>query len=597
MRWTRMLLGAAIALLVSVAPAHAATFRVIGLNDSAQGCMGTQCPSIRSALAAAKLSPVPDTIVVPAGEYFLTSGQLLVDSPVTIVGEGARRTIVHGNPLHPLDGGFRVLEVPSGVDASVAGLALADGHGIGRTSGDTFYAGGIVRNSGTLTLDRVRVTGGHASSGGGIANTGGTLTIERSLIDGNQADIGGGDAGGLLNFNGGTLVVRNSTIANNTAVKGGALFTWSDNGADNITDFEFATVIANQDGAFGGLHYDVAAGDILRLRSTVVAGNTRAGAPRNCSAEVETLGYNVSNTEECGLVATTDRPGVDVRQGNGLTDVGGSTNVWPVAADSPAVNLIPACDGTDQRGVSRPQGSGCDAGAYEHDPVRILTGPEGFINNPWPTFTFTGADHYTCALESQDEMPCFSPFGSEVMTPDGDYVFRLTGYDAEDQVIGRAERAITIDTRIPDAPVITSPQNGATVDEVVLEGTAEPFAIVEVRDTEGDWTETVADAEGAWMLAIPDEPPGQHEYFARQIDRAGNQSEGMDTITLTVSGSEPPVATITNGPPELTNDVHPVFEFEADVPEATFQCRHTVIGNEEIPWDDAPTCTSPHQLR
>ena len=43
-----------------------------------------------------------------------------------------------------------------------------------------------MRNSGTLTLDRVRVTGGIASSGGGIANTGGTLTIDRSLIDGND---------------------------------------------------------------------------------------------------------------------------------------------------------------------------------------------------------------------------------------------------------------------------------------------------------------------------------------------------------------------------------------------------------------------------
>ena len=51
---------------------------------------------------------------------------------------------------------------------------MADG--VAHTNG-SFLAGGIVRNSGTLALNRVRVTGGIASSGGGIANTGGTLTV------------------------------------------------------------------------------------------------------------------------------------------------------------------------------------------------------------------------------------------------------------------------------------------------------------------------------------------------------------------------------------------------------------------------------------
>jgi hypothetical protein len=586
-----MLLLAAVALLVAAAPAQAATFRVTGPNDTTLGCTGTQCPSIRSAITAAAFSAGSDTIVVPAGEYHLTFGQLLVDTPVNIVGEGARRTTIHGRPIHPWDGGFRVLEVSSGVDASVSGVTLAEGYGLGRSPSDTFFAGGIIKNSGTLSLDRVRVTGGHGSSGGGIANTGGKLTLERSLIDGNRADDGGGDGGALLNFNGGTLTVRNSTIAANTAIKGGALFTWSDNGEKNTTEFEHVTVIGNRDGVFGGLHHDAEHGDILRLRATVVAGNTRGTEPRNCAAPVETLGHNVSNTAECDLAAETDRQAVDVRYAEGLENAGGDTDVWPVAADSPAVNLIPSCTGADQRGVSRPQGAGCDAGAYEHDPVRIESGPEGFTTDNSPMFEFSGADHYTCALTSQEEVPCTSPAGSAEILPDNDYIFRLTGLDGENQVIGRVERAITIDTRPPEPPVITSPANGATVAEVVLSGTGEPFATISVREPEGERGRTVADVEGNWTVVVEGEQ-GQRTYFARATDRAGNISEDGPSITLNVI--EPPVATITNDPPTLTNNVHFVFEFTADVPEATFECRDFIPVNEPGDWVG---CTSPHTLR
>jgi hypothetical protein len=151
-----MLLVAVVALLISAAPAQAATFRVTGPNDTTLGCTGTQCPSIRAAIEAAAFSAATDTIIVPAGEYHLTVGQLLVDTPVNIVGEGARRTTIRGNPIHPLDGGFRVLEVASGVTASVSGMSLAEGSGLGRSPGDTFYAGGIVKNSGTLRFKRRR---------------------------------------------------------------------------------------------------------------------------------------------------------------------------------------------------------------------------------------------------------------------------------------------------------------------------------------------------------------------------------------------------------------------------------------------------------
>src|ERR1700742_1246846 len=94
MRWTGMFVAAAAAMLVAASPAAADTFTVGGTGDNTDGCNGTACASLRSALSAATANPGADTIVLPAGTYNLTRGELLVDSPVTITGDSARTTSV-----------------------------------------------------------------------------------------------------------------------------------------------------------------------------------------------------------------------------------------------------------------------------------------------------------------------------------------------------------------------------------------------------------------------------------------------------------------------------------------------------------------------
>ena len=50
-----------------------------------------------------------------------------------------------------------------------------------------------------------------------------------------------------------------------------------------------------------------------------------------------------------------------------LADYGGPTLTHALAPGSPAIDAADAdqCEATDQRGVSRPQGEGCDIGAFE----------------------------------------------------------------------------------------------------------------------------------------------------------------------------------------------------------------------------------------
>ncbi len=86
-------------------------------------------------------------------------------------------------------------------------------------------------------------------------------------------------------------------------------------------------------------------------------------------------GYNISDDQSFRFPAQTSRTNTDPRLAtNAPQDNGGPTNTIAVRPNSPAVNDIPigtnGCGApieSDQRGVSWPQGSGCDIGAFERE--------------------------------------------------------------------------------------------------------------------------------------------------------------------------------------------------------------------------------------
>ena len=355
MRWTRMFLNAAAALLITAAPASAATFRVYSTADVDGGCEGLRCPSIRAALNAARLDSQLDTIRIPPASTGCSSASSSSSAArVELIGAGARSTTIFGDRA-----GFRVVEVARGASASISGLTMANGYATGTPGNPGFRAGGIIKNLGTLTLDRVRVTGGLATSGGGVANIGGMAT-HRAQPDRRQRRAGS-DAGAILNFTGGIVVVRTSTIARNVANQGGGM-SWGDPGPANISSFDHVSIVGNQArGAHGGVNHADGRGDEIRMVRSLLAGNTApTGTPRNCGRPVSSLNFNVADSAECSLNGDNDRVVADARLGEGLANLGGETDVWPLLADSPAVNWIPGCfPATDQRGIERPQGPAC----------------------------------------------------------------------------------------------------------------------------------------------------------------------------------------------------------------------------------------------
>ena len=107
-----------------------------------------------------------------------------------------------------------------------------------------------------------------------------------------------------------------------------------------------------------------------------------AGGGTNCVVTTPTShGFNFSDDASCGLATSTDRQTGNPALG-ALANNGGPTATQLPGSASPLIDAIPlaSCqvDGaagitTDQRGVTRPQGSGCDIGAVEVIPALTAT--------------------------------------------------------------------------------------------------------------------------------------------------------------------------------------------------------------------------------
>jgi hypothetical protein len=319
----------------------------------------------------------------------LTGGPLVLARDVTIDASAA--------PGISLDGGAadRLVIVEAGAEVTVRELTITNGYG--------FQLAGGILNNGMLTLERVAVTGntmttdggdfwqggagiynGENSSlrlldstvsdndsgyaGGGVYSFFGTTTvIEGSTISGNTAaDVGGG----LRNL--GNLTMINSTVSGNvsTAWHGGGIF--HTDGELSLTHSTFSANVAPAGTASGILVATFGAPASATLANTIVEGN---GAAPACAIEgggaatISSAGGNIDTDGSCNLAAAGDQPATDPLL-QPLGDNGGPTETHALGAGSPAVDAADgaSCPATDQRGVLRPQGGGCDIGAFELQP-------------------------------------------------------------------------------------------------------------------------------------------------------------------------------------------------------------------------------------
>lgn len=338
-----------------------------------------------------------DIITLPTGTYTLSiagtgedanaTGDLDITSNLTINGDEA---IVQAG-TNNTNGIDRVFHVVSTVNVTLNNLTIR----YGRISGE---AGGGILNVGTLNLDMSAVSENTGDTGGGINNSSGTITITSSTVNNNSAGFGGGItnfegtitldqstvSGNTATSNGGgvdsdgfgaaaTLNVYNSTLSNNSAgFAGGGILAYS-GGAATVVNLENSTIHNNNAPSGGLASWNNGSGATINLQNSIVA--DQAGATADCvsitGGTFVSNNYNLDSDSTCNLSQPNDIPGATANLGT-LQDNGGATNTHALLAGSQAINVIP--DGTngcgttytsDQREVSRPQGTACDIGAYE----------------------------------------------------------------------------------------------------------------------------------------------------------------------------------------------------------------------------------------
>ena len=242
-----------------------------------------------------------------------------------------------------------------------------------------------VTATGDLTLRQLRLSNSHTDGLGGAINSLGRLAVVECRFDGNSAGTLGGLGGGAI-FTGAdsSLLVEGSTFDNNDAVRGAAIF---NNGQAELRNSTFSGHRGEtNEGAIQNR------GILLAIHITV-ANNGREGAGfgglfafnADTTLVNSLFADNVGNNcffsggtgVATGLLAQSGNCGAQFNGDPQLLPLSGNRGVTAthaLAADSIAIDAADAefCLATDQRGAARPQGAGCDLGAFE------VLGPELF---------------------------------------------------------------------------------------------------------------------------------------------------------------------------------------------------------------------------
>jgi hypothetical protein len=212
-------------------------------------------------------------------------------------------------------------------------------------------------------------TGNRVSSDGGAINwDDGSLTIISSSLVDNRAD---GAGGGLYVDNSQPLVMTDTTISGNYSRFGGGV-NFDETAAISLTNDTIAFNAAPSTEGGGVYHASETVTGGTGVVNTLIGDNTGGdcgyGAVDSHFKAGDDAGNNLDSDGTCfgGLGVTTDKTSVDPLLGEPAAN-GGPVETDALEAGSQAIDAANAgrCPTTDARGVARPQGAGCDIGAFE----------------------------------------------------------------------------------------------------------------------------------------------------------------------------------------------------------------------------------------
>jgi hypothetical protein len=412
--------AAQLAVSLALTPNNLPTVRTVtNVRDDGPG-------SLRQAIASSAPGDVINfALKLPA--TIALSSTLVIDQSLTVLGpDPARLTVMRSSARNTPS--FRVFDVEAGV-VTLAGMTIRNGSAY---SGSNLHdnVGGAILNRGLLTVSNCVITANSAPTtdwgasvspsvslgfGAGIfSDNGSQLALFNCTISANQASAAGGGVstfeptyfyaqgctlsgnyagiqGGGLSFQGHAGTLQNCTISGNaTAADGvgsGLVNYAAEAEAPPTLTLTACTVTGNTgtlNGAFtiGGLNNNL--GLTNRLLSTLVAANAGPGFAFYGTFSFESLGHNLDSDGTSGLVngANGDLVGTAANPINAklsaLQNNGGPTLTVALLPGSPALGTAACSDANgapltvDQRGLPRPQVSGCDIGAFENQTPTLI---------------------------------------------------------------------------------------------------------------------------------------------------------------------------------------------------------------------------------
>ena len=373
-----------------------------------------------------------------AGQTITLNSTLSLSKDLTIDGSGLnpRLEISGGGAVRIFYSGGQILTLKSLVlkNGNVTSMGMG-GYG-GAINGGTVvitdvtfkeniaYAGGAIHAS-NLTITGSDFDSNSAQNRGGAINMeGSNLLLQTSNFVNNTAGV----TGGALNLQSDTqYIIENNTFMSNNSFSGGAIHLYSihhavyvrgntflSNLASNVggaifqnsaytgfLDLENNTFYANQADRGGGVFASDAViknntfSDNKAVQSSVDSGaSLYLWGPMNVELYNNILANNTGGGEcystGSGVIVVTGNNNLIEDGSSGclptiigdpilgpMADNGGSTQTMALLHGSPAIDAGNGanCPATDQRGVARPLGNGCDIGAFEYVPMYLsLTG-------------------------------------------------------------------------------------------------------------------------------------------------------------------------------------------------------------------------------
>jgi hypothetical protein len=485
---------------------------VTNTNDSGAG-------SLRQAIADICSGGTITFAPALSGQTITLNSVLVVDKDLIINGSSLTTKIsISGN------NSVRVLEISPDATVSLNGLVVKNGysstHGGGIYNSGSLTVtncvffnnssdinGGAIFNTdflttmhtGTLTVMNSTFLGNSAHhTGGGISNGDGQLDIMDSTFSGNSAKFGGG----LITGFGTEVNVTNSTFSENSAEWGGGMFndltlltlannTFFHNLADyggglynaSVTTITNSTFSGNSAASSGGGIYND--WGLLNYTNTILANSISGDDCYNNIAHEARIGINNNNLvlnnaaapNDCGIPLLTSDPLLGPLQNNG-----GLTQTMALLPGSPAIDAgdDANCPATDQRGVTRPQGSHCDIGAYEFVPTptvkpgipALLSPANGaLVNTLQPTLDWedsspvalyyqlqVSADNaFTALVVDKTNLPTSQFTFLSDLDPSVRYYWRVRGLNAIDEAGDWSEIWGFTTGNPPSVPVLVSP--------------------------------------------------------------------------------------------------------------------------------------------